>query len=179
RPNLTFEALAAPDARARLNRVTRILAGFRGAGLIYTGTRRDAEEVADFVRQVVGLQAQPYHAALDSATRSATEEAFLSGDLPIVVATNAFGMGIDRPDVRLVLHYTMPATLEAYYQEAGRAGRDDLPARAVLLYSRKDTALPEYFIDSEVPSVDDLRAIHRSSKPGRQSRRTPSAGRPA
>src|SRR5207248_5465358 len=78
----------------------------------------------------------------------------------IVVATNAFGMGIDRPDVRLVLHYAMPATLEAYYQEAGRAGRDDLPARGVLLYSPRDTALPEYFIDSDLPSVDDLRAIH-------------------
>jgi RecQ family ATP-dependent DNA helicase len=161
RPNLTFEVLSAPDVRARLNRVAQTLAGFQGAGIIYTGTRRDAEEVAEFVRQVVGLRAEPYHAALDTACRSATEEAFLRGDLPIVVATNAFGMGIDRPDVRLVLHYTMPATLEAYYQEAGRAGRDDLPARAVLLYSPRDTALPEYFADSDVLSVDDLRTIHR------------------
>src|SRR5581483_1925927 len=94
-------------------------------------------------------------------TRHAVQDAFLAGDLPLVVATNAFGMGIDRPDVRFVLHYTMPGTLEAYYQEAGRAGRDGLPARATLIYSPKDTALHESFIANDSPTIDNLRAVHQ------------------
>lgn len=85
----------------------------------------------------------------------------MAGDLPLIVATNAFGMGIDRPDVRFVLHYTMPGSLEAYYQEAGRAGRDGLPARAVMLYSPKDTALHEYFIENDSPTARDLRSVHK------------------
>src|SRR5438105_775862 len=121
RPNLCFEVVAAPDARAKARLVLDFLAQSDGAGIIYTGTRRDAEEVAAFVRQNAGVEAQHYHGSLDPATRAQVQDAFMSGDLPVVVATNAFGMGIDRPDVRFVLHYTMPATLEAYYQVAGRA----------------------------------------------------------
>ncbi len=160
RPTLTFEVFSAPDVKAKLNLVRDFLTAAEGAGIIYTGTRRDAEEVAEFVRDVVGIETRHYHAALDAEARAETQDAFVAGDLPIVVATNAFGMGIDRPDVRFVLHYTMPGTLEAYYQEAGRAGRDGLPARAVLLYSPKDTALQEFFIENDSPSADDLRVVH-------------------
>ncbi len=160
RPNLTFEVFSAPDVKAKLNLVRDFLSVAEGAGIIYTGTRRDAEEVAEFVRDVAGIETRHYHAALDAEARAETQDAFMAGDLPIVVATNAFGMGIDRPDVRFVLHYTMPGTLEAYYQEAGRAGRDGLPARAVLLYSPKDTALQEFFIENDSPSADDLRVVH-------------------
>lgn len=160
RPNLTFEVFSTPDARNKLAFLRDFLAEAEGAGIIYTGTRRDTEEVAEFIRDVCRLDARPYHGALDPATRAATQDAFMSGDLPLVVATNAFGMGIDRPDVRFVLHYSVPSTLEAYYQEAGRAGRDGLPARAILLYSPKDTALHEFFIENDSPSADDLRAVH-------------------
>ncbi len=161
RPNLTLEVFSAPDVKAKLNLVRDFLAQAEGAGILYTGTRRDAEEVAEFIRDVCALEARHYHGALDAATRAETQEAFMAGDLPLIVATNAFGMGIDRPDVRFVLHYSVPGTLEAYYQEAGRAGRDGLPARAVLLYSPRDTSLHEFFIENDSPSADELRAAHR------------------
>jgi ATP-dependent DNA helicase RecQ len=161
RPNLTFEVFSTPSPKAKLNLLRDFLAQAEGGGIIYTGTRRDAEEVAEFVRDMCNLPARPYHGALDAATRAETQDAFMAGDLPLVVATNAFGMGIDRPDVRFVLHYALPGTLEAYYQEAGRAGRDELPARALLLYSPKDTALHEFFIENDSPSIEELRAAHK------------------
>lgn len=161
RPNLTLEVFSTPDVKAKLNFLRDFLAQADGAGIIYTGTRRDAEEVADFVREVARVEVAHYHGSLDAETRTRVQDAFMAGDLPIVVATNAFGMGIDRPDVRFVLHYSLPGTLEAYYQEAGRAGRDGLPARAILLYSPKDTSLQEFFIENDAPSIDELRVVYR------------------
>lgn len=159
RPNLTLEVFSTPNVKAKLNFLRDFLAQATG-GIIYTGTRRDAEEVSDFVHEVARVEVAHYHGSLDAGIRARVQDAFLAGDLPIVVATNAFGMGIDRPDVRFVLHYAVPGTLEAYYQEAGRAGRDGLPARAILLYSPKDTALHEFFIENDAPSLDELRAVY-------------------
>ncbi len=166
RPNLTFEVFTALDAAGKLRFVRDFLSAGSGpeAGIVYTGTRREAEEVAGFIRAELRLDARHYHAALDSQARAETQDAFLSGDLPIIVATNAFGMGIDRSDVRFVLHYSLPSTLEAYYQEAGRAGRDGLPARAVLLYAPRDIALQQYFIDGDSPTEDELRAVHAAAR---------------
>ncbi len=128
--------------------------------IIYTGTRREAEEVAEFVREVVRVRAAHYHAGLDDDERTRTQDDFMRGALPVIVATNAFGMGVDKPDIRAVIHYSLPATIEAYYQEVGRAGRDGKPARGVLLYSPEDRALQEWFIENDAPPVKMVHALY-------------------
>ncbi len=170
RPNLTFEVRYTTDLPAKLLALQNLLADLdEGAAIVYVGTRRDAEEVAEFVRAVCGIEAHYYHAGLEADTRSRIQDAFLIGDLPVVIATNAFGMGIDRPDVRLVAHYALPGTLEAYYQEAGRAGRDGQAAQAVLLYAPQDRALQEWFIENDAPAPEETRGLYEAL---RSSRRT-------
>ncbi len=120
RPNLTLRVIPARNDEVKLRRLRALLAAADGAGLIYTGTRREAESVAAFIRSELRQPAEHYHAALPAAERARVQEAFLSGDLPLVAATTAFGMGIDRPDVRFVAHLDLPKSVEGYYQETGR-----------------------------------------------------------
>ena len=114
--------------------------------IVYAGTRRASEELAGFLSRAVGEEVLAYHAGLSREVRAATQERFMSGEVRVIVATNAFGMGIDKADVRTVCHATVPGSLEAYYQEAGRAGRDGAPARCLLFAEQRDKGLHVFFI---------------------------------
>ncbi len=160
RPNLIFRAQYAPDERVRLEALQALLKNLNGSAIIYTATRRAAEEVSNYLQRAIGQPVGAYHGGMDKNQRAQIQNRFMRNQLKIVVATNAFGMGVDKSDVRLVAHYNMPATVEAYYQEAGRAGRDGLPAECVLFFSADDQNLQEWMIQSDTPGYQDLRQVY-------------------
>lgn len=159
RPNLRFLVQFCATPSARLQELSREVGARQGSGIIYAGTRKAAEEQAAWLR-ADGRKAEPYHAGLPPDERNATQEAFLSGRIDVICATNAFGLGIDKPNTRFVIHTALPPALDAYYQEAGRAGRDGLPADALVLYCRSDRGLQEWLIDADLPKLNDLRQVH-------------------
>ncbi|MBI4786447.1 MAG: RecQ family ATP-dependent DNA helicase [Chloroflexi bacterium] len=161
RPNLSFTVRYAPSEPEKLRGLKALLSDPHCAGIIYTGTRREAEEVAEFVNDVAHVRAAHYHAGLDDDERTRAQDAFMRDETPVIVATNAFGMGVDKANIRFVIHYNLPATVEAYYQEIGRAGRDGRPARGVLLYSPQDRALQEWFIENDAPTRAEVENLYR------------------
>jgi ATP-dependent DNA helicase RecQ len=140
RPNLTFTVERCRDEPERAQRAVAELRAVQGTAIVYVPTRNRADGFAAILRHY-GLAAAPYHAALPPDARRALLGRFLDGSIRIMVATNAFGMGIDKPDVRLVLHLGIPSRPESYYQEAGRAGRDGAPAWCKLLWTKRDLVL--------------------------------------
>ncbi len=155
RDNLAIEVVEMPKPQ-RTAFIQNFLrqSGSRPA-IVYSPSRKAAEEIAG----VLGGRAAAYHAGLDSATRERVQRHFLSGDLDVVVATIAFGMGIDKADVRTVLHAALPASVESFYQEIGRAGRDGLPSRTVLLHSFADRKMHDFFLERDYPASEELGRI--------------------
>jgi ATP-dependent DNA helicase RecQ len=131
--------------------------------IIYSQSRREAEEFASKLHKHFPTAA--YHAGLDAQTRDRVQRAFLAGKLDVIVATVAFGMGVDKADVRTVLHVALPGSVESYYQEIGRAGRDGLPSRTVLLHGFADRRLQEFFLEKNYPPVTDLERVARILPP--------------
>ncbi|MFI3268874.1 MAG: ATP-dependent DNA helicase RecQ [Rikenellaceae bacterium] len=156
RPNLSYVVRRCEDKRGMLE---RLLTSVDGAAIVYSRTRAESEAVAQIVEEM-GVSATFYHGGLPYAERNIRQDEWMRGEKRVICATNAFGMGIDRSDVRLVVHYSMCASIEAYYQEAGRAGRDGERSYAVLLYSNNDMERIETIIDKSFPTLDFIKECY-------------------
>jgi ATP-dependent DNA helicase RecQ len=167
RPNLVFRVYRPQSAKDRdalaVGIVQQIVADADkgGPGIVYVATRREAERLARLLRGR-NISAQPYHAGLATATRHHIQELFMQGEIQVVVATNAFGMGVDKQEIRFVLHYDHPSSVEAYIQESGRAGRDGREAYAVLLYSRKTQRTHRFLARRGLPDKNLLSNLART-----------------
>jgi len=136
-----------------------VRAAKKGSGIVYASTRKDCEHWAHALTRK-GILTKPYHAGLPPETRSQVQKDWVSGEVPVVTATNAFGMGIDKPDCRFVIHYEMPYSLEAYYQEAGRAGRDGGESYPVLMYKKQDADIARSRILKSYPDLETLQKLY-------------------
>jgi ATP-dependent DNA helicase RecQ len=130
-----------------------------GTGIIYTATIRNALEVQRYLHDALDLPVAVYHSRLQKQDRISVHELFMGETIRAVVATNAFGLGIDKPNIRFVVHYDLPGSIEAYTQEAGRAGRDGDPSRCILLYRMSDTRVQNYFLTGKYPDVEEVQKV--------------------
>lgn len=156
RKNLNYIVLQEED---KLGRLLQLCKHFKGTGVIYARNRRLCRDIAEYLSQH-GQSADYYHAGLDQASRNRKQEAWIQNKIRIIVSTNAFGMGIDKPDVRFVLHYEMPDSLEAYYQEAGRAGRDEKEAYCISLIHSKDKITAFDKLEASYPGYQEVSAVY-------------------
>ena len=160
RPNLVYRALTLNGQAAKLRVLREMLGAQRdGSTIVYTSTRRAVQEVAAFLQEQ-GAEVLFYHAGLPDAVRKQAQDAFMERPNGLIVATNAFGMGIDKPDVRCVVHFNLPRSLEAYYQEAGRAGRDGAEAQCVLLFSYGDVRIQEFLVEHNNPAREVVEHVY-------------------
>jgi ATP-dependent DNA helicase RecQ len=157
RPNISLEVQRSASREEQQEQVVLLASSSPKPAIVYTGTRKASEDVADALAEL-GMHARAYHAGLGKSVREEVQSAFMAGDLDVIVATSAFGMGIDKPDVRTVIHATVAGSLDEYYQEVGRAGRDGEPSTAVLFYRQEDLGLRRFFASGSL-KLQDLQAV--------------------
>jgi ATP-dependent DNA helicase RecQ len=160
RPNLSLNIVHTKSNSDKYDRLKKIITQFK-TGIIYCSTRKRVEEVGEELRSWK-IKVIEYHGGLDDKERESRQTKFITKKADVAVATNAFGMGIDRSDVRFVVHFDVPGSVEAYYQEAGRAGRDGEPSQCDLFFNFADTKTQEFFIDGNNPSVDIIRNVYQT-----------------
>ncbi|MDQ1558476.1 MAG: ATP-dependent helicase RecQ, partial [Pyrinomonadaceae bacterium] len=168
RPNLSIRVVHTQKEREKIAHVKSLAAQAKGgSGIIYSSTRKSVEQVARRLKDA-GLSVVAYHAGMEEAERTRAQDAFMSGRVQMIVATNAFGMGIDKADIRFVIHYHLPGSIEAYYQEIGRAGRDGLPSECVLLFNYADKRTQDYFIEGSYPPPEIIAKVYEALVATRQ-----------
>ncbi|MDR1983446.1 MAG: RecQ family ATP-dependent DNA helicase [Prevotellaceae bacterium] len=158
RKNLSYIVRNIEDKQQYLKKITETM---RGSGIVYVRNRKKTKEISDFLKSI-GINSDYYHAGLSSEMRSSKQDLWKSGKIQVIVATNAFGMGIDKADVRFVVHLDLPDSLEAYFQEAGRVGRDGKKAYAVLLYNKSDKVKFEQQFRQTFPPVETIKEVYQS-----------------
>jgi ATP-dependent DNA helicase RecQ len=158
RKNLTYVVQYEED---KLNRLLKIVNNLKGSGIVYLRSRKRTVEVADFLKKN-NMSAGYYHAGLDRSSREVRQNSWVSGETKVMVATNAFGMGIDKPNVRFVVHLDIPDCPEAYFQEAGRAGRDGKNAYAVLLYEKADLIEAKQYLKTQFPEIKVIKQVYQA-----------------
>jgi len=160
RPNLRYEVIRAESEAAKLKALRGLFeSGLDGTGIIYTATIKNALEVQRYLHDQLDLPAAVYHSKLQKHDRVSVHELFMKETIRAVVATNAFGLGIDKPNIRFVVHYDLPGSVEAYTQEAGRAGRDGDLSRCILLYRMSDTRVQNYFLTGKYPDIEEVQKV--------------------
>ncbi len=161
RPNIFLAVQQVASEQEKLTRLRQLVTRYGGRGIIYFSSRKLATQTAEWLSQETGMSVAPYHAGIDAVNRYRIQQQFMNDHLQVICATSAFGMGIDKDDVRYVIHYHMPKSIEAYVQEIGRAGRNGQAALAVLLYSPGDEQLPLMLGKVELPSNDEMIAYQQ------------------
>ncbi|HEY1403745.1 MAG TPA: RecQ family ATP-dependent DNA helicase, partial [Pyrinomonadaceae bacterium] len=168
RPNLSIRVVHTQKEREKIAHVKTLAAQAKGgSGIIYSSTRKSVEQVARRLKDA-GLSVVAYHAGMEEAERTRAQDDFMSGRVQMIVATNAFGMGIDKADIRFVIHYHLPGSIEAYYQEIGRAGRDGLPSECVLLFNYADKRTQDFFIEGSYPPPELIAKVYEALVATRQ-----------